>query len=113
MIGGAGFIGSSGGRHIISNTSDSVVNLDELTYVVNLESLIQLENGGRYAVEQVDICDRNALDIIFEKHQPDAIMFLAAESHVDRSIGGPAMCIETKEDRRHLYPVRVCQSILE
>ncbi|MBY7904828.1 dTDP-glucose 4,6-dehydratase [Vibrio fluvialis] len=95
VTGGAGFIGSAVVRHVINNTSDSIVNVDKLTYAGNLESLIQLENNERYAFEQVDICDRTALDAVFEKHQPDAVMHLAAESHVDRSIDGPAAFIET------------------
>lgn len=95
VTGGAGFIGSAVVRHIINSTSESVVNVDKLTYAGNLESLIQVENSERYAFEQLDICDRNALDAVFEKHQPDAVMHLAAESHVDRSIDGPAAFIET------------------
>ncbi|MFN1551703.1 dTDP-glucose 4,6-dehydratase [Vibrio natriegens] len=95
ITGGAGFIGSAVVRHIINNTSDSVINVDKLTYAGNLESLVSVENSERYAFEQVDICDRNALDAVFEKHQPDAVMHLAAESHVDRSIDGPAAFIET------------------
>ncbi len=95
VTGGAGFIGSAVVRHIVNNTSDSVVNVDKLTYAGNLESLTSVENSERYAFEQVDICDRNALDAVFEKHQPDAVMHLAAESHVDRSIDGPAAFIET------------------
>lgn len=95
VTGGAGFIGSAVVRHVINNTSDSVVNVDKLTYAGNLESLIQVENNERYAFEQVDICNRNALGAVFEKHQPDAVMHLAAESHVDRSIDGPAAFIET------------------
>nr|WP_319536022.1 dTDP-glucose 4,6-dehydratase [uncultured Vibrio sp.] len=95
ITGGAGFIGSAVVRHIINNTSDSVVNVDKLTYAGNLESLISVENSERYAFGQVDICDRNAIDAVFEKHQPDAVMHLAAESHVDRSIDGPAAFIET------------------
>ncbi|MBY8082162.1 dTDP-glucose 4,6-dehydratase [Vibrio fluvialis] len=95
VTGGAGFIGSAVVRHVINNTSDSIVNVDKLTYAGNLESLIQIENNERYAFEQVDICDRTALDSVFEKHQPDAVMHLAAESHVDRSIDGPAAFIET------------------
>ncbi len=95
ITGGAGFIGSAVVRHIINNTSDSVINVDKLTYAGNLESLVSVENSERYAFEQVDICDRNSLDTVFEKHQPDAIMHLAAESHVDRSIDGPATFIET------------------
>lgn len=95
ITGGAGFIGSAVVRHIINNTSDSVINVDKLTYAGNLESLVSVENSERYAFEQVDICDRNALDAVFEKHQPDAVMHLAAESHVDRSIDGPTAFIET------------------
>ena len=95
ITGGAGFIGSAVVRHIINNTLDSVVNVDKLTYAGNLESLVSVENSERYAFEQVDICDRNAIDAIFEKHHPDAVMHLAAESHVDRSIDGPAAFVET------------------
>lgn len=95
ITGGAGFIGSAVVRHIINNTSDSVINVDKLTYAGNLESLVSVENSERYAFEKVDICDRNAIDAIFEKHQPDAVMHLAAESHVDRSIDGPAAFVET------------------
>ncbi|MGU5690334.1 dTDP-glucose 4,6-dehydratase [Aeromonas caviae] len=95
ITGGAGFIGSAVVRHIINNTLDSVVNVDNLTYAGNLESLVSVESSKRYAFEQVDICDRNAIDAVFEKHQPDAVMHLAAESHVDRSIDGPAAFIET------------------
>ncbi|MDC4167537.1 dTDP-glucose 4,6-dehydratase [Photobacterium damselae] len=95
VTGGAGFIGSAVVRHIINNTQDSVVNVDKLTYAGNLESLITVENDDRYAFEQVDICDRAELDRVFTEHQPDAVMHLAAESHVDRSIDGPAVFIET------------------
>ncbi|EIG24490.1 dTDP-glucose 4,6-dehydratase [Haemophilus paraphrohaemolyticus] len=95
VTGGAGFIGSAVVRHIIANTQDSVVNVDKLTYAGNLESLESVENNPRYAFEQVDICDAKALARVFEQHQPDAVMHLAAESHVDRSIDGPAAFIET------------------
>ncbi|NLQ18970.1 dTDP-glucose 4,6-dehydratase [Marinomonas sp. M1K-6] len=95
VTGGAGFIGSAVIRHIIQNTQDSVVNVDKLTYAGNLESLANVDKSDRYAFEQVDICDRTALDSVFETHQPDAVMHLAAESHVDRSIDGPAAFIET------------------
>ncbi|TNV18993.1 dTDP-glucose 4,6-dehydratase [Buttiauxella sp. B2] len=95
VTGGAGFIGSAVVRHIINNTQDSVVNVDKLTYAGNLESLAEVSTDDRYAFVQADICDRNALDKIFLEHQPDAIMHLAAESHVDRSITGPAEFIET------------------
>ena len=95
VTGGAGFIGSAVVRHIIENTQDSVVNVDKLTYAGNLESLESVENNPRYAFEQLDICDVKALARVFEQHQPDAVMHLAAESHVDRSIDGPAAFIET------------------
>ncbi|MEC6882320.1 dTDP-glucose 4,6-dehydratase [Photobacterium piscicola] len=95
VTGGAGFIGSAVVRHIINNTQDSVVNVDKLTYAGNLESLVTVESNDRYAFEQVDICDRAELDRVFAEHQPDAVMHLAAESHVDRSIDGPAAFIET------------------
>lgn len=95
VTGGAGFIGSAVVRHIISNTQDSVINLDKLTYAGNLESLVSVAASERYVFEQVDICDRAELDRVFDKHQPDAVMHLAAESHVDRSITGPADFIQT------------------
>ena len=95
VTGGAGFIGSAVIRHIIENTQDSVINLDKLTYAGNLESLIDVSSSERYAFEQVDICNRAELDRVFKEHQPDAVMHLAAESHVDRSIDGPAEFIET------------------
>ena len=95
VTGGAGFIGSAVVRHIINNTQDSVINVDKLTYAGNLESLVSVEKNQRYAFEQVDICDRVELDRVFALHQPDAVMHLAAESHVDRSITGPSDFIQT------------------
>ncbi|MDT3275655.1 dTDP-glucose 4,6-dehydratase [Shewanella sp. SP2S2-4] len=95
VTGGAGFIGSAVIRHIINNTQDSVINVDKLTYAGNLESLVSVEKNQRYAFEQVDICDRAALERVFALHQPDAVMHLAAESHVDRSITGPSDFIQT------------------
>lgn len=95
VTGGAGFIGSAVVRHIIENTSDSVVNVDCLTYAGNLESLAVVDTSERYAFEQVNICDRAELDRVFAEHKPHAVMHLAAESHVDRSITGPAAFIET------------------
>lgn len=95
VTGGAGFIGSAVVRHIISATNDSVVVVDKLTYAGNLESLAGVTNSDRYAFEQVDICDRAELDRVFAQHQPDLVMHLAAESHVDRSIDGPAAFIDT------------------
>ncbi|MDY0164869.1 dTDP-glucose 4,6-dehydratase [Desulfobotulus sp.] len=95
VTGGAGFIGSALIRYIIENTSDSVVNVDKLTYAANLESLGQAAQNPRYAFEQVDICNGRELKRVFDTHRPDAVMHLAAESHVDRSIDGPAVFIET------------------
>ncbi|MCW3173481.1 dTDP-glucose 4,6-dehydratase [Shewanella subflava] len=95
VTGGAGFIGSAVVRHIINNTNDSVINLDKLTYAGNLESLVSVESNERYSFEQVDICNRSELDRVFSTHKPDAVMHLAAESHVDRSITGPADFIQT------------------
>jgi dTDP-glucose 4,6-dehydratase len=95
ITGGAGFIGSAVVRHIINNTQDSVINVDKLTYAGNLESLVSIELNDRYVFEQVDICDRAELDRVFKQYQPDAVMHLAAESHVDRSITGPSDFIQT------------------
>ncbi|BBL87551.1 dTDP-glucose 4,6-dehydratase [Vibrio rotiferianus] len=95
VTGGAGFIGSAVIRHIIRNTQDVAINLDKLTYAGNLESLSEIDSSERYYFEQVDICDRVELDRVFAQHQPDLVMHLAAESHVDRSIDGPAAFIET------------------
>ncbi|WP_338589251.1 dTDP-glucose 4,6-dehydratase [Shewanella khirikhana] len=95
VTGGAGFIGSAVVRYIIEQTHDSVINLDKLTYAGNLESLAGASSSDRYAFEHVDICNRAELDRVFALHQPDAVMHLAAESHVDRSISGPAAFIET------------------
>ncbi|MGF1903787.1 dTDP-glucose 4,6-dehydratase [Aliivibrio salmonicida] len=95
LTGGAGFIGSAVVRHIINNTQDSVINVDKLTYAGNLGSLSSIESNVRYFFEQVDICDRVELDRVFAQYKPDAVMHLAAESHVDRSITGPADFIQT------------------
>lgn len=95
VTGGAGFIGSALIRHIIENTENHVLNVDKLTYAGNLESLATVENHPRYQFAQVDICDLPALTTIFDTFQPDCIMHLAAESHVDRSITGSKAFIET------------------
>lgn len=95
ITGGAGFIGSAVIRHIINNTEDQVINLDKLTYAGNLESLKEVTNSDRYSFVQADICDYKAIEQAFEKYQPNAVMHLAAESHVDRSIDGPAEFIHT------------------
>lgn len=95
ITGGAGFIGSAVMRHIINHTQDIVVNIDKLTYAGNLDSLLSVSENERYHFEQVDICDGLALNTLFEKYRPSAVMHLAAESHVDRSIDGPAAFIDT------------------
>lgn len=95
VTGGAGFIGSAVIRHIIKNTKDSVINIDKLTYAGNLDSLREINEEPRYIFEKIDICDKNELDRVFEQYQPDAVMHLAAESHVDRSIDGSAIFIQT------------------
>ena len=94
VTGGAGFIGSAVVRLAIAR-GHSIVNVDALTYAACLENVACVSESPQYFFEQADIRDRNALDTIFEKHQPDAVMHLAAESHVDRSIDGPADFIET------------------
>lgn len=95
ITGGAGFIGSAVVRYVINNTTDSVVNLDKLTYAGNLESLSSIQENERYYFEKVDICDYQEVLRVFEQHQPDLVMHLAAESHVDRSIDGPSEFINT------------------
>ena len=95
ITGGAGFIGSAMVRHAVMYTNDWVVNVDKLTYAGNLESLAGVANNERYLFERVDICNRAEVDRVLAQHQPDAIMHLAAESHVDRSIDGPAEFIQT------------------
>jgi len=95
VTGGAGFIGSAVVRHLINDTEHQVLNLDKLTYAGNVESLAPVASSDRYQFSQTDICDRAALDRVFAEFQPDIIMHLAAESHVDRSIEGPADFIET------------------
>ena len=95
ITGGAGFIGSALSRHLIQHTDERVVNLDKLTYAGNLQSLAAVASNPRYTFEQADICDRAALDRIFAEHQPRAVMHLAAESHVDRSIDSAGEFIHT------------------
>jgi len=95
VTGGAGFIGSAVIRHIIGNTNNKVINVDKLTYAGNLESLAAVENHPNYIFEQVDICNEKAITDVFIRHQPDIVMHLAAESHVDRSIDEPAEFINT------------------
>ena len=95
ITGGAGFIGSALIRYLINHTEHAVINADKLTYAGNLDSLADIENSSRYHFEQIDICNRDGIDRLLTHYQPDAIMHLAAESHVDRSIDGPAEFIET------------------
>ena len=95
LTGGAGFIGSAVVRYLIAHTGWTVVNVDKLTYAGNLESLTEVAQHPRYHFAQMDICDHQAINHLFRQYQPRAIMHLAAESHVDRSIDGPAAFIET------------------
>ncbi len=95
ITGGAGFIGSALIRQFIAETDATIVNIDKLTYAGNLATLAEALDNPRHHFEQVDICDSDAINELFSKYQPHAIMHLAAESHVDRSIEGPAAFIET------------------
>ena len=95
VTGGSGFIGSNLVRLLVEEKGESVINLDKLTYAGNAESLADLEGNPNYTFEQADLCDVAALNAVFARHQPDAVMHLAAESHVDRSIDGPGEFIQT------------------
>jgi len=95
ITGGAGFIGSALVRHLIVHTGYEVLNLDKLTYAGNLESLHSIASNSRYEFVHADIADADTVSAVLERFQPDAIMHLAAESHVDRSIDGPAAFIQT------------------
>lgn len=95
ITGGAGFIGSAVVRYLINKTRHKVVVVDKLTYAGNLESLVSVSNSNRYYFERADICSADDMRSILDKYQPDAIMHLAAESHVDRSIDGPGEFIQT------------------
>jgi len=110
VTGGAGFIGSAVVRRALADGSRAVVNVDKLTYAGNLDSLAGVEDDPRYAFERVDICDAAALRAVFRRHRPAAVLHLAAESHVDRSIDGPGDFVATnlvgtftllEEARRH------------
>lgn len=95
VTGGAGFIGAALVRHIIHNTEHSVINVDKLTYAGNLSSLADAEHHPKHHFQKIDICDRDKLEGLFQRYQPDLVMHLAAESHVDRSIDGPEAFIQT------------------
>ena len=95
ITGGAGFIGSALIRYLIGETDHKVVNIDKLTYAGNLESLLPVSEDKRYSFEKVDICDASEISRVLTVHKPDLVMHLAAESHVDRSIDGPAEFIQT------------------
>jgi dTDP-glucose 4,6-dehydratase len=95
VTGGAGFIGSAVVRHLINDTDHTIINVDKLTYAGNLESLTSVSDDPRYQFEKVDICDAKEIARVIARYQPDVIMHLAAESHVDRSIDGPDQFIQT------------------
>lgn len=95
VTGGAGFIGSAVCRHLVRDTDAAVINVDKLTYAANLRSLDPIANSPRYSFVRADICDREVMDAVFAKYEPDAVMHLAAESHVDRSINGSDDFIRT------------------
>lgn len=95
VTGGAGFIGSALVRFIINNTNNHVINVDSLTYAGNLESLESVAKSERYVFEHVSICDKAELKRVFDQYEPNAVMHLAAESHVDRSIDSPDDFIQT------------------
>ena len=95
VTGGAGFIGSAVVRHIIANTEHNVLNIDKITYAGNLDNLKNIEKDNKYQFSKIDICDRTSIAKALTKFQPDIIMHLAAESHVDRSIEGPSDFIQT------------------
>ena len=95
VTGGAGFIGSAVVRHLINDTGHTIINVDKLTYAGNLESLTSVSDDPRYQFEKVDICDAKEIARVIARYQPDVIMHLAAESHVDRSIDGPDQFIQT------------------
>lgn len=95
VTGGAGFIGSAVIRHIIENTQHHVLNVDKLTYAGNLESLSLVQQSDQYQFSQTDICNETAIEALFHEFQPNVVMHLAAESHVDRSIDGPAAFMQT------------------
>jgi len=95
VTGGAGFIGSAVCRHLVDVVGATVINVDKLTYAANLHSLDPIADDPRYHFEQIDVCDRKTLDAVFARHEPTAVIHLAAESHVDRSINGAEVFLKT------------------
>ena len=95
ITGGAGFIGSALIRHLICQTNHKVINIDCLTYAGNLESLASISKNPNYQFENINICDSSEIKALFETHQPDIVMHLAAESHVDRTIESPLDFLQT------------------
>src|SRR5438309_11578161 len=102
VTGGAGFIGSAVCRLLVGEFDATVLNVDKLTYAANLTSLRPIEGNPRYAFRRADICDRKAISDIFQEFDPDAVFHLAAESHVDRSIDGPAAFISAIIEGTHV-----------
>ena len=102
VTGGAGFIGSAVCRYLIRETDATVINVDKLTYAANLDLLAEVADAPCYRHEKVDICDEPEVVRVFREHQPDVIMHLAAESHVDRSIDGPAAFVQTNIVGTHI-----------
>jgi len=96
VTGGAGFIGSAVCRHFLIDLGYDIVVVDKLTYAGNLASLESIASSPRYAFERTDICNIEAIRAIFAKYRPDAVLHLAAESHVDRSIFAPNVFVQTK-----------------
>lgn len=95
ITGGCGFIGSAIVRQMVSESKATIVNIDKLTYAGDLKSIASIENNERYYFECIDICDRQNIDTVFSRYQPHAIVHLAAETHVDRSINAPADFLKT------------------
>jgi len=95
ITGGAGFIGSAVCRYYLAETDHEIINVDALTYAANLKALAELDKSARHTFVKLDLCDQAGVETAFDQHRPEAVMHLAAESHVDRSIDGPADFINT------------------